>query len=309
MGNLIQFISIKKYFLSFLKSNQYFLTGDYLNALKETILHLDQLHLNYSIYKDIIAKVRENLTIQETENFKKEQLNEDDYKLIFNNSGSTFIGILIDTKANKVYVINIGDSQGLISKNEKIDKLCEIHDGLNETEKKRIENAGGRVIFEGERARTQLLSGGSFGMSRAIGDIHCKADNIVIGVPETYVYDIDDSLEFCFIGSDGCFERKSQDDIGNFIGKSLKDDLNNSESKIIESIFELGRFCEDQGRGDLGKDNMSGILINFNKLDKNILDRLVIREDRKTQDIEKLYKEKGETKKTLIKQLSEKKKR
>ena len=90
------------------------------------------------------------------------------------NSGSTVVILCVDQIQNKIYILNLGDSRGIIfssSKNQKLEKPKILfstidHKPHNEQEKARIEKAGGFVA--NKRVNGQLA------VSRALGDFHLK---------------------------------------------------------------------------------------------------------------------------------------
>ena len=197
------------------------------------------------------------------------------WKRFYKYGGTTFLGLVIDERIDKILVANVGDSKGLISSSgQLIQELCERHDGMSPYEKSRIKNEGGRV-YKSIKPRTCFSSGGrSLGMSRCIGCHEVKiprklerggGGKIIIGTPDIYDFELkDDSLEFILIGTDGVFETQENGDIRKFILERMEQKMD--EGKILEELFGFVSYRENQTLyKDFGKDNMAAVLINFKK--------------------------------------------
>ncbi|XP_034587592.1 probable protein phosphatase 2C 52 isoform X2 [Setaria viridis] len=98
-----------------------------------------------------------------------------------------------------LYVANVGDSRAVISKAGKAIALSEDHKPNRSDERKRIESAGGIVMWAGT-----WRVGGVLAMSRAFGNRLLK--QFVIAEPEIQEQEIDDELEFLIIASDGLWD-------------------------------------------------------------------------------------------------------
>ncbi|GJN15359.1 hypothetical protein PR202_gb02263 [Eleusine coracana subsp. coracana] len=100
---------------------------------------------------------------------------------------------------NHLYVANVGDSRAVISKAGKAIALSEDHKPNRSDERKRIESAGGIVMWAGT-----WRVGGVLAMSRAFGNRLLK--QFVIADPEIQEQEINDEMEFLIIASDGLWD-------------------------------------------------------------------------------------------------------
>ncbi|XWS48526.1 hypothetical protein CRYUN_Cryun13aG0085600 [Craigia yunnanensis] len=100
---------------------------------------------------------------------------------------------------NHLYVANVGDSRTVISKAGKAIPLSEDHKPNRCDERKRIENAGGVVMWAGT-----WRVGGVLAMSRAFGNRMLK--QFVVAEPEIQDKEIDEEFELLVLASDGLWD-------------------------------------------------------------------------------------------------------
>uniref|UniRef100_A0A1D1XKP4 protein-serine/threonine phosphatase n=1 Tax=Anthurium amnicola TaxID=1678845 RepID=A0A1D1XKP4_9ARAE len=100
---------------------------------------------------------------------------------------------------NHLYVANVGDSRAVISKAGKAIPLSDDHKPNRSDERKRIESAGGVVMWAGT-----WRVGGVLAMSRAFGNRLLK--QFVVAEPEIQEQDVGDDLEFLVLASDGLWD-------------------------------------------------------------------------------------------------------
>uniref|UniRef100_A0A0D9VED3 protein-serine/threonine phosphatase n=2 Tax=Leersia perrieri TaxID=77586 RepID=A0A0D9VED3_9ORYZ len=98
-----------------------------------------------------------------------------------------------------LYVANVGDSRAVISKAGKAMALSEDHKPNRSDERKRIENAGGVVIWAGT-----WRVGGVLAMSRAFGNRLLKP--FVVAEPEIQEEHVNGDLECLVLASDGLWD-------------------------------------------------------------------------------------------------------
>ncbi|KAL5208873.1 hypothetical protein ABZP36_033308 [Zizania latifolia] len=98
-----------------------------------------------------------------------------------------------------LYVANVGDSRAVISKAGKALALSEDHKPNRSDERKRIENAGGVVIWAGT-----WRVGGVLAMSRAFGNRLLK--QFVVAEPEIQEEHVNGDLECLILASDGLWD-------------------------------------------------------------------------------------------------------
>jgi len=105
--------------------------------------------------------------------------------------GSTALCTVIHNK--QIYTGNMGDSRAVIFQKGSFSSLNNLHDFLNENERKAVEERGGTLFnnrLEGELA-----------LSRSIGDINFKA--YMSNEPEVSVYEMKREDKYLVLGSDG----------------------------------------------------------------------------------------------------------
>lgn len=121
----------------------------------------------------------------------------DSEKDTYRDDGSTAsTAVLVE---NHLYVANVGDSRTVISKAGKAIPLSEDHKPNRSDERKRIENAGGIVMWAGT-----WRVGGVLAMSRAFGNRMLK--QFVVAEPEIQDLEIDEAFELLVLASDGLWD-------------------------------------------------------------------------------------------------------
>ena len=237
----------------------------------------DNLHKNIKEFSSIGIK----LGIDETEeNFKKEEgLNENGE--IKDSSGSC--GIIAMIKGKKCIIANVGDSRLVIFKNGKISFITEDHKPDSETEKKRIEAAGGKIyqtpsFFPLYQNGKQIeipwrVLPGRLSVSRTFGDIEAKEEKfggmkgVVVALPDITEIELNDEYNFIVIGCDGIFDVLTNEELLECIKIVLK------EKKMTEYINDddVHELCGDFAamiiKSALAKDsfdNVSCIVIAIN---------------------------------------------
>lgn len=176
----------------------------------------------------------------------------------FTQSGCTANVILI-TK-DKIYCSNAGDSRAVMCKRGEVVALSEDHKPDNEKEKLRIENAGGFV----QMGRTN----GTISLSRALGDFDFKQTSDKIAEDQQITADPDileverDGVEFIVQACDGIWDCLTNEQAIERFGKSLKE----GKLKEVEIVNQvLDEIIAPDTSSGVGCDNMTCILINFNK--------------------------------------------
>ncbi|BAB08417.1 protein phosphatase 2C-like [Arabidopsis thaliana] len=100
---------------------------------------------------------------------------------------------------NHLYVANVGDSRTIVSKAGKAIALSDDHKPNRSDERKRIESAGGVIMWAGT-----WRVGGVLAMSRAFGNRMLK--QFVVAEPEIQDLEIDHEAELLVLASDGLWD-------------------------------------------------------------------------------------------------------
>jgi protein phosphatase 1L len=153
--------------------------------------------------------------------------------------GTTATLILI--KDNKIYCANVGDTKAYIIYDKTYKQISNDHKCTNEDERKRITEIGGKIFKN--RVMGQLI------LTRTLGDLYVKQFG-VINTPDINVYDINETINYIIIASDGVWDVVDLDTITN-MGKAGKN---------------VGEFCKDIVKLAINKgtkDNVSCIVVSF----------------------------------------------
>lgn len=144
---------------------------------------------------------------------------------------------------NHLYVANVGDSRAVISKAGKAIPLSEDHKPNRSDERKRIENAGGVVMWAGT-----WRVGGVLAMSRAFGNRLLK--QFVVADPEIQEQEIDDELELLVLASDGLWDVVPNEDAVSLA--RTEEEPEAAARKLTETAFSRG-----------SADNITCIVVKF----------------------------------------------
>ncbi|XP_028806830.1 probable protein phosphatase 2C 76 isoform X2 [Neltuma alba] len=159
----------------------------------------------------------------------------------FRDDGSTAsTAVLVD---NHLYVANVGDSRTIISKAGKAIALSEDHKPNRTDERKRIENAGGVIMWAGT-----WRVGGVLAMSRAFGNRMLK--QFVVAEPEIQEQVIDEELELLLLASDGLWDVVPNDDAASLA--RAEDEPEAAARRLTEAAFSRG-----------SADNITCIVVRF----------------------------------------------
>ncbi|XP_071734097.1 probable protein phosphatase 2C member 13, mitochondrial [Rutidosis leptorrhynchoides] len=147
----------------------------------------------------------------------------------FRDDGSTAsTAVLV---GNHLYVANVGDSRTVISKAGKAIALSDDHKPNRSDERKRIENAGGVVMWAGT-----WRVGGVLAMSRAFGNRMLK--QFVVAEPEIQEQELDEEVEMLVLASDGLWDVVPNEDAVSLA--LLEEEPESAARKLIETAFSRG---------------------------------------------------------------------
>lgn len=147
----------------------------------------------------------------------------------FRDDGSTAsTAVLV---GNHLYVANVGDSRTVISKAGKAIALSDDHKPNRSDERKRIENAGGVVMWAGT-----WRVGGVLAMSRAFGNRMLK--QFVVAEPEIQEQELDGEFELLILASDGLWDVVPNEDA---VSLALAEaEPESAARKLTETAFSRG---------------------------------------------------------------------
>lgn len=166
----------------------------------------------------------------------------DSEKDTFRDDGSTAsTAVLV---GNHLYVANVGDSRTIISKSGKAIPLSEDHKPNRTDERRRIESAGGVVMWAGT-----WRVGGVLAMSRAFGNRMLK--QFVVAEPEIQDQEIDEELELLVLASDGLWDVVPNEDAISLA--QAEEEPEAAARKLTETAFTRG-----------SADNITCIVVKFN---------------------------------------------
>jgi len=171
---------------------------------------------------------------------------------ITDNSGTTAVCALLS--GEDLFLVNCGDSRGVLSRGGNIYVSTQDHKPFNPEENERIKRAGGSVYI----GRVN----GCLGMSRALGGYEYKqtegigpCEQQVSPEPDITVVDRDSKQdEFLVLASDGIWDVMSNEDLCDYIRHQLT--VESCVENICSSIIDI---CLHKG----SKDNMSVVLVVF----------------------------------------------
>ncbi|XP_055682635.1 protein phosphatase 1L [Lutzomyia longipalpis] len=149
-----------------------------------------------------------------------------------NVSGTTALIAVLD--GTKLVVANVGDSRGVMcdAKGNAI-PLSFDHKPQQVREKKRIEEAGGFVAFNGVWRVAGILA-----TSRAMGDYPLKDKNLVIAEPDILTFNLADHKPmFIILASDGLWDTFSNEEAVSFIKKRLDEPYFGAKSLTMQSYY------------------------------------------------------------------------
>lgn len=184
----------------------------------------------------------------------------------FYHEGSTACVAAVDFARQEIVVANLGDSRGILIRDGKAIDLSVDHKPEDVQERRRIENAGGRVIKVGPCWRVD----GNLNLSRALGDFHLKAHPVlppekqkVSSFPDLTRTPYNDGpypQEILVMGCDGLFEKKSNQDIADIVWPRFLKGM--ALDKIGEEV--LHACCAKSFRGqpvEMGTDNETVVIV------------------------------------------------
>jgi len=150
---------------------------------------------------------------------------------------------------NILWVLNAGDTRAIKCNRSSIaEQLSQDHKPNSPEEKRRIEQLGGKIEFDGSDWRIKDLS-----LSRAFGDVECTP--YVTHLPQIYRYKVGQHDKFIIVACDGLWDVVSNQDAVDFIiNLQMNENYNNNYAQALaEYGLKMGSW-----------DNISVIILFFN---------------------------------------------
>lgn len=184
----------------------------------------------------------ENTKVAISETYKQTDVDFlDSEKDSYRDDGSTAsTAVLV---GNHLYVANVGDSRTVMSKSGNAIPLSEDHKPNRVDERKRIESAGGVVLWAGT-----WRVGGVLAMSRAFGNRMLK--QFVVAEPEIQDLKIDEEFELLVLASDGIWDVIPNEDAVSLA--QAEEEPETAAKKLTEAAFTRG-----------SADNITCIVVRF----------------------------------------------
>lgn len=161
-------------------------------------------------------------------------------------SGTTALLALV--KGNVLTVANVGDSRGVIcDKDGKMIPLSFDHKPHQMRERKRIQQAGGFVSFNGVWRVAGILA-----TSRALGDLPLKEKRFVTAEPDILTFDLQELQPlFMILATDGLWDCFSSQEAVDYIRERLTEPHFGAKSLVMQAYY----------RGSV--DNITVMVVNF----------------------------------------------
>jgi serine/threonine protein phosphatase PrpC len=152
--------------------------------------------------------------------------------------------------SNYLNVFNVGDSRCIICRDNKAIPLTIDHKPNLPSEKKRIEELGGKIYYDGADWRVNDLS-----LSRAFGDI--ESTPYVTCSPDIFKYKLEKTDQFVVLACDGLWDVMTEQEVCDFIINLAFDKQNN---KIINKNLNIAKKLAEYAIQKGSSDNVSVVI-------------------------------------------------
>lgn len=179
---------------------------------------------------------------------------------VADNVGCTAICVLV--RKDDVVAANAGDSRAVLCRNGEAVELSFDHKPASDTEKARIEAAGGYLEETAGGARVN----GNLNLSRAIGDLEYKkrddlppSEQVICSTPDVLVRELTSEDEFLVLACDGVWDVLSNQEVCDFVRPRLLEGQNMTE--IGEALLDRCISPDPKVTEGLGTDNMTAVVV------------------------------------------------
>ena len=192
--------------------------------------------------------IRDSFAITQ-KNLEKNYPVESDY------CGSTCLMALeyIYEKKRYIDVVNLGDSRCIISRNNIANVITKDHKPNWPDEKKRLQQMGGEIYYDGVDWRIGALS-----VSRSFGDVDSKP--YISIKPDIFRYKITRKDQFMILACDGLWDVLDNQEVVNFVVSQCYD----LEGNRINKKTNIARMLADLALQKGSSDNITAIVVFFN---------------------------------------------
>lgn len=177
-------------------------------------------------------------------------------------AGATAIVAVV--KGNELYVANAGDSRGVLCRGMEAIALSQDHKPSLDSERMRIEAAGGFLSDIAGMCRVN----GNLNLSRAIGDLRYKCntklmpkDQIITAEPDVTRYTIQSEDRFFILACDGVWDVMDNQQAVDFVLNGLEEEKSTSE--IAAELLDHCLAMDPKLTRGVGCDNMTCLIAVF----------------------------------------------
>jgi len=278
---------IKKHFTKNLQGLKSFQTGNLKAALTENFLKMDQIMVEPANKLELKAEAKKSKEDDEKINRMQEKSEKNKQMDLFKQmmdpkgqedcdiamfTGCTACVVGVDETNGSIVCANAGDSRAILCKKGIAYPLSIDHKPDLDSEKNRIYKADGWV----SEGRVK----GNLNLSRSLGDLEYKQnkklpqeEQMITAFPEVITEKFTNDCDFLVVACDGVWDCKTNQEVGDFVYKRLKNNSNAKLSKIVEELLDEC-LATDIYNGILfilnldtgvGCDNMTCLIAQFKK--------------------------------------------
>jgi len=243
---------IKRHFTKHLQALKSFQTGNLKAALTENFLKMDLVMVEPAHKLELKAEAKKSKEDDEKINRMQEKSEKNKQMDLFKQmmdpkgqedcdismfTGCTACVVSIDEVNNQIVCANAGDSRAILCKKGVAYPMSIDHKPDMDSEKNRIYKADGWV----SEGRVK----GNLNLSRSLGDLEYKQnkklpqeEQMITAFPEVITEKYTPDVDFIVVACDGVWDCKTNQEVGDFVYKRLKNNNNAKLSKIVEELLD-----------------------------------------------------------------------